>query len=105
MLIQEQKQIQEHTTAEFGLLRGELNNQITRISVVEEFKSNKIAEVEKSVTSMEKGMPTKIEDSIANIKDQIMSEVKQFMKTQLKQISEQTVPMIKTCLLYTSRCV
>ena len=50
--------MQEHTTAELGLLRGdvgelrgELNNQITRISDVEESMSNKIAEVEKSVLS------------------------------------------------------
>ena len=50
-LIHEQKKMQEHTTAELGLLRGdvgelrgEVNNQITRISDVEESMSNKIAE-------------------------------------------------------------
>ena len=43
-----------------GELRGELNNQITRISDVEESMSNKIVEVEKSVTSVENAMATKI---------------------------------------------
>ena len=86
-LIHEQKQMQKHTTAELvllrgdvGELRGELNNQITRVSDVEESMSNKIAEVEKSVLSVEEAMPTKIsavENSMANI----------------------------SCLLYTSRCV
>ena len=106
-----QKQLQEHTTAELGLLRGdvgelrgELNNQITRISDVEESMSNKIAKVEKSVLTVEEVMSTKIsavENSMANIREQIKIEVEQCMKIQPKQISEQTVP----CLLYTSRCV
>ena len=34
VLIQEQKQMQEHSTAELGLLRGELNKQVTKISEV-----------------------------------------------------------------------
>ena len=46
--------MQEHTVAELGLLRGELNSQITRISDVEESMSNKITEIEKSITSVEK---------------------------------------------------
>ena len=33
---------------------------------------------------------------MANIKEQIKNEVEEFMKIQPKQISEQTVPMIKT---------
>ena len=45
----EQKQIQEHSTAELGLLRGELNKQVTKISKVQESIILKIAEVEKSV--------------------------------------------------------
>ena len=53
----------------------------TRISVIEESVSNKISAVE---------------NSMANIREQIESEVEQFMKIQPKQISEQTVPMIKT---------
>ena len=44
-LIQKQEQMQEHTTAELGLFWGELTNQITRISDVEEFMSNKISKV------------------------------------------------------------
>ena len=48
-LIQEQK-MQENTTAELDLLRGELNNEITRIS-----------EVEENVAT--------IKDSTANIRD------------------------------------
>ena len=59
-LIQEQKQMQEHTTAELGFLRGdvgelrdELNKQVTKISEVQESMTLKIAEVEKSVSSVE----------------------------------------------------
>ena len=37
-----------------------------------------------------------VENSIANIREQIKSEVEQCMKIQPKQISEQTVPVIKT---------
>ena len=75
-LIHEQKQMEEHTTAELGLLRGdvgelrgELNNQITRISDVEESMSNKIAKVEKSILTVEESMSTKIsviEESVSN---------------------------------------
>ena len=71
-----QKHLQEHSTAELGLLhsdvgelRGELNNQITRISDVEQSMSNKIDEVEKSVLTVEETMSTKVsavEDSITN---------------------------------------
>ena len=64
----------------------------------------KIAEVHKSVSIVEESMSTKIsvieesmsnrvsavENSMANIREQIKSEVEQFMKI---------------CLLYTSRCV
>ena len=70
--------MQEHTTVELGLLRGdvgelrgELNNQVTRISDFEESMSNKIVEVEKSVLSVEKAKSTKTEDSITNIKEQL----------------------------------
>ena len=52
-LIQEQKQMQEHSTAELGLLRGELNKQVTKTSEVQESMTLKIAEVEKSVSSVE----------------------------------------------------
>ena len=97
-----------HSTAELGLLRGELNKQVTKISEVQESMTLKIAEVEKSVSSVEESMSTKIsvieetmsnkisavEISMANIREQ-------FMKVQQKQTFEQTVP----CLLYTSRCV
>ena len=82
---------------------------------VQESMTLKIAEVEKSVLTVEESMSTKIsvieetmsnkicavEDTMANIKEQIINKVEQFMKIQWKQISEQTVP----CLLYTSRCV
>ena len=44
-----QKQLQEHSTAELGILRGELNKQVTKISEVQESMTLKIAEVEKSV--------------------------------------------------------
>ena len=76
-------------------LHGDVNGQEVRLSTVEKSVSNieqtmsgKISEVEETVTT--------IKDSIANIKEQIKSEVEQFMKIQPKQISEQTVPMIKT---------
>ena len=64
--------------------------------------SNKIAEGEKSVSSVEEAMLIKIstvEDSIANITEQIKSEVKQFMKIQpciSEQIAKQAVPLVKT---------
>ena len=61
--------------------------------------TSKIAEVEKSVLTVEEVMSTKIsavENSMANIREQIKSEVEQCMKIQPKQISEQTVPVIKT---------
>ena len=87
-LIHEQKQMQEHTTAELGFLRGdvgelpgELNNQIIRISDVKESMSTKIYAVE---------------NSMAKIRGQIKSEIEHFIKIQPKQISEQTVPIIKT---------
>ena len=41
--------MQEYITAELGLLRGELNKQVTKISVVQESMTLKIAEVEKSI--------------------------------------------------------
>ena len=68
----------------------------TKISDVGEYLSNKIAEVERSVTSVEKAMSAKIEDSIRNIKEQIKNEVEQCLKLQPKQFCELTVPMIKT---------
>ena len=37
-----------------------------------------------------------VENSMANIREQIKIEVEQCMKIQPKQISEQTVPVIKT---------
>ena len=74
-------------------LQGELNNQSTRISKVKESMSNKLAEVEKPVSSVEKAMSTKIEDSITNIKEQIKNEVERCLKLQPKQLCEQTVPM------------
>ena len=46
-VIQEQKQMQEHSTAELGLLRDELNKQVTKISEGQESTTLKIAEVEK----------------------------------------------------------
>ena len=98
-LIQEQKQTQEQTAAELGLLRGELNKQVTKISEVQESMTLKIAEIEKSVSIVEEWISTKIsavENSMANIREQIKSEVEQFLKIQPKQISEQTVPVIKT---------
>ena len=42
----------------------------------------KIAEVEKSVLTVEEAMSTKIENSITNIKEQIKNEVKQRLKLQ-----------------------
>ena len=57
--LQEQKHMQEHTTAELGLLRGELNNQVTEISDVEESISNKIGKIDKSVSSVEELSPQK----------------------------------------------
>ena len=77
-LIQERKQLRKHITAELYLTCGDIDGQGVRLSVVEE--------------------------SAANIKEQIKAEVKQFVKTQpriSKQMAEQTIP----CLLYTSRCV
>ena len=65
-LIQKQKQMQKHTAAELGLLRGELNKQVTRISEVQESVTLK---VEKSVSSVEESMSTKIsavEESMSN---------------------------------------
>ena len=88
-----QKQLQEHSTAELGILRGELNKQVTKISEVQESMTLKIAEVEKSVLTVEEVMSTKIsavENSMANIREQIKIEVEQCMKIQPKQISEQT---------------
>ena len=61
-LIQEEKQAQEQTAAEFGLLRGELNRQVTKITEVQESMTLKIAEVEKSVLIVEESMSTKISD-------------------------------------------
>ena len=109
-----QKQLQEHSTAELCILRCELNKQVTKISEVlesitlkiaeveksvssdEESMSNKIAEVEKSVMSVENAMSTKTEVSITNIKEQIKNEVEECLKLQIKQLCEQTVPIIKT---------
>ena len=99
---------------ELGLLRGELNKQVTKISEVQESMILKIAEVEKSVSSVEESMSTKISDieetmsnkisavenSMANIREQIKTEVEQCMKIQPKQISEQTVPVIKLSLIH-----
>ena len=70
---------------ELGLLRGELNKQVTKISEVQESMTLKIAEVEKSVLTVEEIMSTKIsavEDSITSIKKQIQIEVEQCMKIQ-----------------------
>ena len=68
VLVKEQKQMQERTTAELGLLPGglgelwgDLQNQITRmsdteesmptkVSIVEESMSNKISEVEENLS-------------------------------------------------------
>ena len=55
-----QKQLQEHRAAELGILRGELNKQVTKISQVQESMTLKIAEVEKSVSSVEESMSNKI---------------------------------------------
>ena len=66
-----QKQLQEHSTAELGILRGELNKQVTKISEVQKSMTLKIAEVEKSVSRVEEAMSTKIsavENSVANIR-------------------------------------
>ena len=41
--------MQAHTAAELGLLQGNVNKQITRISAVEESMSTKIHEVEGSI--------------------------------------------------------
>lgn len=45
-LIQELKQMQEHTPTEPGLLRGELNKMVIRISVVQESVKLKITDLE-----------------------------------------------------------
>ena len=74
VLIQAWKQMQEHTAGELSLLRGELNNQITRISDIEESMSNKISDVEETVAT--------IKLSIANIKVQIKNEIELLMKIQ-----------------------
>ena len=78
-----------------GQLRDDLN-EITMILDVEEYMSSKIGEVEKSLTSVGKAMSTIIENSIANIKDQIKSKVEEYTKIQPKQISKQIFLMIKT---------
>ena len=93
--------MQEHSTAELGILRGELNNQITRISDVEESMPNKTAKVEKSVLTVEEVMLTKIsavENSMANIREQIKIEVEQCMKIQPKQILNRLYPVSYTHL-------
>ena len=57
----------------------------------------KIAEVEKSVLSVEEAMSIKIcgvENSMANIREQIKSEIEHVIKIQPKQMSEQTVPAV-----------
>ena len=101
--------MQENSTAELGLLRGELKKQVTKISEVQESMTLKVAEVVKSVSSVEESMSTKIsvieesvsnkisavKNSMANIREQIISDVEQFMKIQPKKISEQTVQLIK----------
>ena len=66
------------------------------------YTSLKIAEVEKSVTSVEKGMSTKIEDSITNIKEQIKNEVEQCLN-QNNGYPEKGKVTVTTCLLYTSQ--
>ena len=58
-----------------------------------------IRDREKSVLTVEEVMSTKIsavENSMANIREQIKSEVEQCLKMQPKQLCEQIVPMIKT---------
>ena len=60
------------------LLNTAMKNHLEEASVfVEESMTNKKAEVERSVTSVEKPMSTKIEDLITNIKEQIKNEVEQ----------------------------
>lgn len=81
--------MQEDTTAELGLLRGELSTQVTRIlevqdsmtlkiSDIEGTVTNKTAEVVKSVSSMEQSIFGKlsvtVEESIAGLKEQYKSE-------------------------------
>ena len=55
-------------------LRGEPNKQVTRISVVQESIALKIAEIGKSVSSVEGAMSNKIsyvEDIVATVKNSV----------------------------------
>ena len=73
-----QKQLQEHTTAELGLLHGDLGELCCDLNGQEV----RLSTVKKSVSNIEQTMSEKIsavEDSIATIKEQIKSEVEQFL--------------------------
>ena len=61
--------MKEHTVlyVELGLLRGELTNQITAISEVEESMSTKISVIEESILNK----IYKLEETVATIKGQM----------------------------------
>ena len=71
------KKLQEHTTAQLRLLRGdlrcELNGQEARLSTGETFVSN----IEEAISIK---VSVAVEESATNKREQIKSEVKLFMK-------------------------